>query len=85
MIPYIYSKWYYRLITGTFFGLLTWLLNEVALNIRYRYFEMFLQPLNYLYAALLGILIQESTFPEKYSIKDNPGKKDLLSEFWSRC
>jgi two-component system LytT family sensor kinase len=62
MIPYIYSKWYYRLITGTFFGLLTWLLNEVALNIRYRYFEMFLQPLNYLYAALLGILIQETVY-----------------------
>jgi two-component system, LytTR family, sensor kinase len=62
MIPYIYSKWYYRLIFGTFSGLLTWLLYEIILNIRYRYFEMFLQPRNYIYAAIFGIFINETVY-----------------------
>jgi two-component system, LytTR family, sensor kinase len=62
MIPYIYKKWYYRLITGALFGLLTWLLNEVLLNIRYRYFVIFLQPRNYLYAAVFGIIVHETIY-----------------------
>jgi two-component system LytT family sensor kinase len=62
MISYIYRKWYYRLTTGALAGLLTWMLNEVLLNIRYRYFEMFLQPLNYLYAAIFGIFVHETVF-----------------------
>ena len=62
MIPYIYKKWYYRLITGALFGLLTWLLNEVLLNIRYRYFVIFLQPRNYLFAAVFGIFIHETVY-----------------------
>jgi two-component system, LytTR family, sensor kinase len=60
MIPYIFNKWYYRLITGILFGLLTWLLYEILLNVRYRYFEMFLQPRNYIYAAIFGIFIIET-------------------------
>jgi two-component system, LytTR family, sensor kinase len=60
MIPYIFTKWYYRLITGILFGLLTWLLYEIMLNIRYRYFVMFLQPRNYIYAAIFGIFIIET-------------------------
>lgn len=62
MIPYIYSKWYFRLVTGSLFGLFAWLLYEVLLNIEYRYFVMFLKPLNYLYATIFGILIFETSY-----------------------
>jgi len=84
MIPYIYRKWYYRLITGAFFGLLAWLLNEVGLNIRYRYFEMFLQPLNYFYAAIFGIFIHETAFfsgkmlDKRQAWNKGPGKRLLI-------
>ncbi|NTV83089.1 MAG: histidine kinase [Bacteroidales bacterium] len=62
MIRYFNNKWYYRVLSGVLLGLLTWLLAEVLLNLRYRYFEMFLLPLNYLYAAIFGIFIQESVY-----------------------
>jgi len=58
----IFRRWYYRLITGVMAGLLTWLLVEVGLNIQYRYFELFGEPLNYLYAAITGIFIHESIY-----------------------
>ena len=75
MIPYIYSKWYYRLITGTLFGILTWLANEVLLSVRYRYFLMFSQPLNYFYAAILSL--RRSIYLANNLMKANPGTKDL--------
>jgi two-component system LytT family sensor kinase len=84
MILYLYKKWYYRLLTGAFAGLLTWLLNEVLLNIRYRYFEMFLQPLNYLYAAIFGIFVHETVFftgkmlDRNLSWDKGPGKRLLI-------
>lgn len=59
MIPFIYSKWYWRLMAGMISGLITWLLAETLLNIRYRYFELFSQPVNYLYAAVFGIVLFE--------------------------
>ncbi len=62
MISNLYGKWYYRLIIGVLAGLLTWLIAEVLLNIRYRYFVMFSQPLNYLYAGIFGIIIQETLY-----------------------
>jgi two-component system, LytTR family, sensor kinase len=76
MIPVINRRWYYRLLFGAFAGLLTWLLAEVLLNIRYRYFEMFLQPVNYLYAAIIGGLIQETLFrTAKILDKNHPWEK----------
>jgi two-component system, LytTR family, sensor kinase len=84
MIPFIYRKWYYRLVTGSFLGLLTWLLDEVMLSIRYRYFVMFLQPLNFFYAAIFGILIHETVYfsgkiLDKRQAWDNgPGKRLLM-------
>lgn len=89
MIPYIYSKWYYRLVTGALFGLLTWLLNEILLNVRYRYFMMFLQPLNYLYAAIFGIFIHETVYlsgkllDKKNSWDKGPVKRLLFQVFSS--
>lgn len=89
MIPYIYSKWYYRLVTGALFGLLTWLLNEILLNVRYRYFMMFLQPLNYLYAAIFGIFIHETVYlsgkllDKKNSWDKGPVKRILFQVFSS--
>lgn len=60
MIPFIYHKWYYRVVAGFFLGLAAWLLVEVLLNIRYRYFELFNTPLKYLWAGLLGIFLLEA-------------------------
>jgi two-component system, LytTR family, sensor kinase len=59
---FIDKKWFVRLLTGALAGLLTWLLAEVLLNIRYRYFVMFLEPMNYLYAAFTGIFVRETLF-----------------------
>lgn len=59
MIPFIYNKWNYRVLTGFFAGLLAWLLVEVLLNIQYRYFELFTDPLKYLQAAGFGIVVLE--------------------------
>jgi two-component system, LytTR family, sensor kinase len=84
MISYIYKKWYYRLISGALFGLLTWLLEEVLLNLRYRYFVMFLQPLNYFYAAIIGIFIHETIFwtgkrlDKNHAWEKGPGKRLLI-------
>jgi sensor histidine kinase YesM len=85
MIPYLGKKWYLRLLSGILLGLLTWLLAEVLLNIRYRYFMMFREPDNYLYAMLLGVCIIESHYRYgKYLDKnvpwrEEPGKR-LLSQ-----
>lgn len=87
MIPYVNKKWYYRLLSGILFGLLAWLLTEVLLNLRYRYFEMFLQPLNYLYAAIFGIFIQETVFrtgkllDNRFTWSDWLGKRLLIQMF----
>jgi len=84
MIPVAFRKWYYRLLTGALAGLLTWLLDEIMLNIRYRYFEMFLQPLNYLYAAIFGIFVQETVYitgkllNKTHSWDKGPGKRLLI-------
>jgi len=84
MISHSYKKWYFRLLSGVIFGLLTWLLVEILLNLRYRYFEMFLSPLNYLYAAILGILIHEMVFrsgkllDKNHSWDRGPGKRLLI-------
>jgi two-component system, LytTR family, sensor kinase len=84
MIPYIYRKWYYRLVSGVLFGLLTWLLEEVLLNLRYRYFVMFLQPMNYFYAALIGIAIHETIYwsgkllDKNHSWEKGPGNRLLI-------
>jgi two-component system LytT family sensor kinase len=84
MIPYIYRKWYYRLVSGVLFGLLTWLLEEVLLNLRYRYFVMFLQPMNYFYAALIGIAIHETIYwsgkllDKNHSWEKGQGKRLLI-------
>lgn len=88
MILYLNKKWYYRLLTGVFFGLLTWLLAEVLLNLRYRYFEMFLQPLNYLFAAVLGIFIYETILwsgklLDKYHSWESGAGKRLLMQVLS--
>jgi sensor histidine kinase YesM len=80
MIPLINKKWYNRLFFGAIAGLLTWLLAEVLLNIRYRYFEIFLQPLNYLYAGILGGCIQETLFRmAKLLDKRHPWEKGLAN------
>jgi two-component system LytT family sensor kinase len=84
MIRFFYRKWYYRLIIGVLAGLLTWLLDEALLNIRYRYFEMFLQPMNYVYAAIFGIYVQETVFWSGKLLNKNqawdkgPGKRLLI-------
>lgn len=62
MIPYINNKWYYRLITGGLAGIFTWFLAEIFFNIRYRYFDPFMQPENYLFALFLGIILFETIF-----------------------
>jgi sensor histidine kinase YesM len=84
MISYLYSKWYYRLVIGALAGLLAWLIAEVLLNIRYRYFVMFSQPLNYLYAGIFGVIIQETLYraskflDKKHSWDSGPGKRLAL-------
>ena len=87
MISLIYRKWYFRLVTGSLAGMLTWLLDEVLLNIRYRYFDMFLQPLNYLYAGIFGIMILETAFWTGKMLDKNhpwgmgPGKRLVILIF----
>lgn len=60
--PLIFRTWYYRLATGIVAGPVTWLLAEVLLNLRYRYFIPFSLPVNYAYAMVLGILVVETYF-----------------------
>jgi len=57
---FIFHKWYYRWLSGVLTGLLTWLLVEVGFNIQYRYFVLFNEPMNFVYAALFGAIIFES-------------------------
>jgi len=59
---FIFTKWFYRLLSGALAGLLTWFLAEVGFNIQYRYFVLFADPLNYLYAAGIGAIMQENIF-----------------------
>lgn len=59
---YIFTKWFYRLLSGALAGLLTWFLAEVGFNIQYRYFVLFADPMNYLYAAGIGAIMQENIF-----------------------
>lgn len=59
MIPYIYSKWFYRILAGFFAGLMVWLLFEVLLNIQYRYFVLFTDLSKYLQSAVYGVVIME--------------------------
>ncbi|MFO7613706.1 MAG: histidine kinase [Bacteroidales bacterium] len=84
MIPFIYSKWYWRMMAGVFSGLITWLLAEILLNIRYRYFDLFSQPLNYLYAAVFGLIIMELVvlinmrLEHRFPWTRSPGKRWLV-------
>jgi two-component system LytT family sensor kinase len=81
---FIYRKWFYRLLCGVLAGLLVWLLAEVGLNLRYRYFVLFANPLNYLYAGILGAVVLETIFragkllDRKHSWDAGPGKRLLL-------
>jgi two-component system, LytTR family, sensor kinase len=81
MIPYINNKWYYRLISGGLAGIFTWFLAEIIFNIRYRYFDPFMKPENYLLAFFFGILLFETIFllskwlDKKHGWQINPGKR----------
>jgi sensor histidine kinase YesM len=81
---FIFRNWYYRLLFGALAGLLTWLLEEVGLNIRYRYFVMLANPLSYLYAGIFGAIVMESIFRSRKLLNKNhsweagPGKRLLL-------
>jgi two-component system, LytTR family, sensor kinase len=59
---FIFRKWYYRLLSGALAGVLTWFLVEVGLNLQYRYFILFTEPMNYLYAAVIGAVMQENIY-----------------------
>ena len=59
---FIFKKWFYRLLTGALAGLMTWFLAEVGFNIQYRYYVLFANPVNYLYAALTGAIMMENIF-----------------------
>jgi two-component system, LytTR family, sensor kinase len=80
----IYRNWFYRLLFGALAGLVTWLLVEMGLNIRYRYFVFFANPKNYFYAALFGALIIESLYrtglliDKRHTWDAGPGKRFLL-------
>jgi two-component system, LytTR family, sensor kinase len=81
---FIFKNWYYRMLFGIFSGLLTWLLVEVGLNLRYRYFELFSNPLNYLFAGIFGIVMLESIFRvwnwiDRHQYRESsPGRRFLL-------
>lgn len=85
----IFRRWYYRLGTGAFAGLITWLLVEVGMNIQYRYFEFFTEPLNYLYASVMGALMMESIFRAGMWLEKNrawelgPARRLILQSFSS--
>ena len=84
MIPFIYNKWYYRMLAGFIAGLLAWLLVEVLLNIQYRYFVLFTDPLKYLQAAVFGIFLIElitranRLLQQKVPWEQNPGNRLLF-------
>jgi sensor histidine kinase YesM len=65
-------------------GLLAWLLVEVVLNIRYRYFELFSEPSNYVYSSLFGWAILELTYlsgrviDRRWPWAGNPARRWLL-------
>jgi two-component system, LytTR family, sensor kinase len=89
MIPYFNNKWYYRLISGSLAGIITWLIAEVIFNIRYRYFDLFQKPENYLVAAILGVLLFETIYrlsvllDKKNGWQMNPGKRLALQILYS--
>jgi len=72
------------MIAGLISGLITWLLAEILLNIRYRYFDLFSQPLNYLYAAIFGIILLElfvqvnKQIDRRLPWSNAPGKRWLI-------
>jgi two-component system, LytTR family, sensor kinase len=80
----LYRNWFNRLLFGALAGMVTWLLVEVSLNIRYRYFIFFGHPRNYFYAALFGVLIIESLYrtglliDKRHSWDAGPVKRFLL-------
>jgi two-component system, LytTR family, sensor kinase len=80
----IFRNWFYRLLSGALAGLLTWLLAEVGLNLRYRYFELFSNPMNYLYAGIFGIVMLESIFRiwkwiDRHQYRESsPGRRFIL-------
>ena len=81
---FIFRNCYYRLLFGAMAGLLIWLLEEVGLNIRYRYFVMLANQLSYLYAGILGAIVMESIFQTgkllniNHSWEAGTGKRFLL-------
>jgi two-component system LytT family sensor kinase len=81
MIPYINNKWYYRLISGGLAGIFTWFLAEIIFNIRYRYFDPFMKPVNYLVALFFGIILFETIYiaskrlDKKTGWNISPGKR----------
>lgn len=84
---FIFKNWYYRLLSGILSGLITWLLAEVGLNLRYRYFELFSNPMNYLFAGIFGMVMMESIYQvwkwiDRNQYRDsNPGRRFLLQGF----
>ena len=84
MIPFIYHKWYYRLLAGFLAGLLAWLMVEVLLNIQYRYFVLFSEPLKYLQAAVYGMVLMEFVtradrlLDSRVPWERSPGKRLLI-------
>lgn len=84
---FILRKWYYRLLFGALAGLMTWFLAEVGLNLRYRYFELFSNPTNYLYAGIFGIIMMESIFwvwrwIDRHQYRESsPGRRFILQSF----
>jgi two-component system LytT family sensor kinase len=81
---FIFRKWYYRLLSGAMAGMLTWLLAEIGLTIRYRYFDLFADPVNYLYAVVYGILVLETIYRawrwiDRNHYRDSsPGRRFIL-------
>jgi len=80
----IFKNWYYRILSGAMAGLMAWFLTEVGLIIKYRYFELFADLLNYLYAVVFGIVMIESIYRVWSWIDRNqyressPGRRFLL-------
>ncbi len=81
---FIFKKWYFRIISGAMAGVLAWFLAEVGFTIKYRYFELFTDLLNYLFAACFGIIVMESVYRawkwiDKYQYRESgPGRRFFL-------
>ncbi len=81
---FIFKNWYYRILSGAIAGLMAWFLTEVGLIIKYRYFELFSDLLNYLYAVIFGIVMIESIYriwswiDRNQYRESSPGRRFLL-------